>query len=89
MRSRHPVKENINRVYNAVTALILRGYEVECVRDIDAVSKPTIIVKYNGQCEYARREGKAVCYVYGQHQHGAYRKWQMQLNQCRVVWEDR
>lgn len=89
MQNKNPIMESVSRACDAITVLTLRGYDVERVHEIDGISKPTIIVKYNGQCERAQREGRAVCYVYGSNQNGAYRKWQMQVSQCRVVWEGR
>lgn len=89
MRSKDPIKESMSRVFSVITSLTLRGYEVERVREIDGVNRPTIVVRFNGRCEQAQREGKAMCYMSGCHPQGHYRKWQMRMNDCRVLWRER
>lgn len=74
---------NLKTATDTTAQLTAEGFDV---REIYiSAGKPTITLWQNKQCEQLQQSGQAVCYIY--HQRNNYRKWQAQINQCRVVWE--
>ncbi|OJT38435.1 hypothetical protein [Serratia plymuthica] len=72
----------------AVTTLSAQGIAVKRI-DIEEGRRPTVVIHPNATTRRMAAMGKAVRYSTGVDDLGRYQKFQYQLDNCRVVWEER
>ncbi|HGB3471642.1 TPA: hypothetical protein ACIVB1_001932 [Salmonella enterica subsp. diarizonae serovar 61:l,v:z35] len=82
------IQEQMAQVGTAIAQLTAMGFTVDRV-EIDGYQRPDIRVNYDTHCRQAQDQGKAVRHSFGSDPGGKWEWWQIQVNNCRVLWEVR
>ncbi|EFQ4822350.1 hypothetical protein ABRC46_001963 [Salmonella enterica] len=82
------IQEQMTQVGEAIARLNAMDFTVDRV-EMDGYQRPDIRVHYNTRCRQEQEQGKAVRYGTGNDDKGNYEWWQIQVNNCRVLWEVR
>lgn len=82
------IQEQMTLVGEAIARLNAMDFTVDRV-EMDGYQRPDIRVHYNNRCRLEQERGKAVRYSTGNDDKGTYEWWQIQVNNCRVLWEVR
>jgi hypothetical protein len=82
------IQTQLSLASNVLRILKERGFTPERV-ELDGYTRPTITVRYDGQCRRRQERGEAVQYAHGIDSKGRYEKYQMPLSDCRINWEVR
>ncbi|OCJ46350.1 hypothetical protein [Serratia sp. 14-2641] len=73
---------------HALTSVTAIGFTVIRI-DIVQHSRPTLVVQADSNTEQLVKGGKAVLYCHGSDDNGPFKKYQCQMGNCRIVWEER
>ncbi|HGA5503407.1 TPA: hypothetical protein ACISZU_000183 [Salmonella enterica subsp. enterica serovar Potsdam] len=82
------IQEQMAQVGTAIAQLTAMGFTVDRV-EMDGYQRPDIRVNYDIRCRQAQEQGKAVRNGVGNDPSGQWELWQIQVNNCRVLWEVR
>ncbi|EHF4788496.1 hypothetical protein JZS45_004564 [Salmonella enterica] len=82
------IQEHMALVGTAIAKLSAMDFTVDRV-EIDGYQRPNIWVNYDNRCRKEQERGHAVRSRFGNDDKGEYEHWEIQVNNCHVIWEAR
>ena len=79
------IQQHLAQIGSAIAKLTVMGFMVDSL-EIDGYQRPNIWVKDNSVCKQMQLQGQAALYGTSCDINGKWEAFQMQIDNCRVIW---